>query len=240
MTLPTRLAAALALILAAGPAPPPQKDQAIFDLTLRGIRAGMLTISGATDGGSYAAAGTLKTTGIVGALRKIRYDARAAGRLAKGRFTPARYEEKADTGKRQSEAVMEYRAGVPQVKVYNPPRAPEAHDLDPAAMGGTVDPLTALFATIRDVPADQACRLSIDMFDGRRQSRLVLAAPKTDGDGIVCAGEYRRVAGFSPDDMAEKARFPFRLTYAPAENGLMRVVEISMDTLYGQGRLKRR
>ncbi len=231
---------AAAAFLAAGPSAADQTDQAIFDLSLRGIRAGMLTVSGATEGKSYAASGTLKTTGIVGAIRRIRYDAKAAGRVTGERFTPVRYEERADTGKRQSESVMEYKSGVPQVKVYNPPRDPKADGLEPAQMGGTVDPLTALYATVRDVPPDKACELKVVLFDGERQSQVVLGRPQAEGDGVTCAGEYRRLKGFSAGDMAEKSRFPFRLTYAPTENGMLRVVEISMDTLYGKGTLKRR
>jgi Protein of unknown function (DUF3108) len=237
------VAAMLALLTGSGlsgPAFADQKDQMVFDVTLKGIRAGLLSISGAVEGGSYAASGTLKTTGIVGAIKKIRYDASSAGRTKGGSFTPARYSEKANTGKRQSESVMAYKGGVPQVKVYNPPRAAAPGDVNPADMGGTVDPLTALYAVLRDVPQDQACRLKVGMFDGKRSSQVVLSQPETADGNVTCAGEYRRLKGFSADDMAEKQRFAFRLTYAPAENGMLRVTEVSMDTLYGKGSLTRR
>ncbi len=232
------VAAVLACL--SGPVFADQKDQMVFDVTLKGIRAGLLSISGAIEGGSYAASGTLKTTGIVGAIRKIRYDASSGGRVKGGNFTPARYSEKANTGKRQSESVMDYKRGVPQVKVYNPPRAPAAGDVDPASMGGTVDPLTALYAALRDVPQDQACKLKVAMFDGKRSSQVALSKPQTKDGVVTCAGEYRRLKGFSAEDMAEKQRFAFRLTYAPAENGMLRVTEVSMDTLYGKGSLTRR
>ena len=114
---------------------------------------------------------------------------------------------------------MAYKAGVPQVKSYNPPRPPRAEDISPATQGGTVDPLTALFAVLRTVPEAEACMAKLVMFDGRRRSQVVLTAPQRTDDGITCRGEYRRLEGFSPEDMAEKSRFPFTLTYRAAGDG---------------------
>lgn len=217
-----------------------QKDAAVFDISIRGISAATLQLGGSIEGRGYAAAGVLKSSGILGMLKRIRYDANVSGSFIKGRFTPGRYVEKADTGKRQSEAVMAYRRGVPQVKSYNPPRPPGQDGLDPATQGGTVDPLTALYAVLRDVPVAEACTVKVFLFDGRRRSQVVLTAPKASGDTITCRGEYRRLEGFSPEDMAEKSRFPFTLTYVPAANGMVHVSEIAMDTLYGKGRMIRR
>ena len=217
-----------------------RSDAEIFDISIHGVSAATLSLGGAIRGNGYAVNGVLKSSGILGMLKKIRYDAQVAGRFARGGFTPYRYAEKADTGKRQSEALMAYRRGVPQVKSYNPPRPRRPGDIDPATQGGTIDPLTALYAVLRDVPQTEACRLRVFLFDGRRRSQVVLAAPKARGDGIVCDGEYRRLEGFTAEDMAEKSRFPFTLSYGPAGSGLLRVTEISMDTLYGKGRMIRR
>lgn len=240
MTILPRIAA-VAVILAAGGAAAGQQDSAIFDLTLKGLHTGTLSVSGAIEGKSYAASGVLKSGGLVALVRKVRYDARARGTVVNGTFTPTRYEEDADTGKRRSQSVMDYKAGVPQVKVYNPPKAPRPGDIDPATQGGTVDPLTAAYAALRDVAPEEACKLKLVMFDGRRRSQVVLTDPKpAAGGGLTCAGEYRRLEGFSAEEMAEKARFPFRMTYAPLPDGRLRVMEISMDTIYGKGRLTRR
>ncbi len=222
------------------PALADQQDAAVFDISIRGVSAATLSISGAVNGKSYAASGVLKSSGILGMLKRIRYDASVSGTLTKGRFTPARYVEKANTGKRQSEAVMAYRRGVPQVKSYMPPRPPAKGDIDPATQGGTVDPLTALYAVLRDVPMAEACNLKVFLFDGRRRSQVVLRAPKAEGGTVTCKGEYRRLEGFSAKDMAEKSRFPFGLTYSSAGDGMVRVTEISLDTLYGKGRMIRR
>lgn len=215
-------------------------QEARFDLVLRGLRAGVLRFSGNEAPGSYAVAGRLESTGLAGMVRKVRFDATARGVINGRGLMPLRYEEDADTGKRQSRAVMVWRGGVPSVEMSAPARPPRPEDVRPATQGGTVDPLTALYATLREVPAEAACTTNVVMFDGRRRSQLSLSAPKVEGDSITCSGEYRRLAGFSDQEMSEKTRFPFVLTYAPAEAGRVKVVEVAMDTLYGKARLVRR
>jgi len=235
-----RMAVFLALMIFAAPATRAE-DAAVFDFSIQGLRIGTLSFSGQATDGRYAVSGRLESSGLVGMVRKIRYDGQADGSLRNGRFTPGRYSERADTGKRQSEAVMEYRRGVPQVKVYNPPRPPGSDSgLDPATQGGTVDPLTAMFATLRDVPQGQECNRFLTLFDGKRRSQLRLDAPTPVEGGITCAGEYRRLAGFSDSDMAEKTRFPFTLRLVPGDEGLLQVAEVTMESIYGNARLKRR
>lgn len=216
------------------------EDLVVFDLSIRGIWAGTLSFTGEAKEGRYAVSGRLESAGLVGLVRQIRYDGQAEGSLRQGRFTPARYREQADTGRRQSQSVMEYRRGIPQVKVYNPPRDLQSDGIDPATQGGTVDPLTALFATLRDVPPGGECNQTLTMFDGKRRSQLVLGTPSAVEGGVACPGEYRRLAGFSARDMAEKARFPFTLRLGLAESGLMQVKDVTMESIYGNARLKRR
>jgi hypothetical protein len=237
------VAAALAAVLALGPAAAPAADQTdliVFDVVLKGLRAGRLTLTGVVEGGNYRASGTLQSAGIVRLVAKVRYDAEASGRLRNGRYVPARYSEVADTGRRVSESVMEYRGGVPQVKTYNPPRPPQTGDVKPDTQGGTVDPLTALYATLRDVPAAEACTLDVHLFDGMRRSQIALSKPVPEADGVACTGEYRRLAGFSDKEMAEKVSFAFRLIYAPVGDGMLRVNLIETDTIFGPGYLRRR
>ena len=218
----------------------PLRQEASFDLVMLGLTAGNLTFAGVEEEGSYAVTGTLASGGILAFIRKVRYDAEARGRVQDGRYIPRSYSEKADTGKRQSEAEMTYDDGVPRVMKYAPPRGKREWDVDPATQAGTVDILTALYATLQDVAPGQECNRETAMFDGRRASRLTLGAPTAGEDGsVTCPGAYRRVAGFSPEDMAERTEFPFTLTYAPGPDGRMRVVEVAMETLYGRARLVR-
>ena len=71
MTIAHRGISALALsaVIAAFPASADQTDSAVFDLSLRGIHAGTLSISGAINGTSYSASGVLKCGGLVALVR---------------------------------------------------------------------------------------------------------------------------------------------------------------------------
>jgi len=231
---------ALGLVLGLSGGARAQTDQGTYDLVMMGLKAGALHFTAVQDGMGYSVSGRLKSGGLVAMIRKVHYEATAQGSVSDGRYTPTGYSEVADTGTRQSQAVMAYVKGVPQVKTYNPPRPPRQGDVDPATMGGTVDPLTALYATLRDIDKGGECRVDLKMFDGRRYSQIATFEPRAAGERVVCAGEYRRLAGFSAREMADKQRFPFTLTYAPTADGRMRVVEVAMDTLYGQARLQRR
>lgn len=236
----TAIATGLALALAQ-PASADQTDHIVFDVLLGGIKAGELSIDGKITSGRYGAKGTMQTTGLAGMLKTIRYDAAAEGSFARGRFMPRSTEVLARRGNSRSRNAVIYKGGVPASVIHEPPRSPRPNDVDPAAQGGTIDPLTALYAVLRDVTPAEACTLSVTMFDGSKRSEVALSAPEPSGNGVRCTGEYRRLAGFSDKEMAEKTRFPFTLTYAPTADGKhLQVVDISTDTILGKGRLKRR
>ncbi len=127
----TAMAATIAGLLLVPPAMAQDKtsDQATFDLVLKGITAGTLTFSATQSGKGYGVQGKLQSSGLAALIRKVRYDAKVKGSVSKGRYSPSSYSEKADTGKRQSESVMAYKGGVPQVVSYNPPRDPGPNDV---------------------------------------------------------------------------------------------------------------
>jgi hypothetical protein len=234
-----RLLLSALLALSAAGAEAQTTHAATYDLTLGGLRAGVVSFSAVEDGGRYSAAARAVSSGIVALVQDLGYDARSVGRLAGDGFVPSRYEESANTGERTSRAVMEYVSGVPQIKAYDPPQERRSRDVDPATQGGTVDPMTAIYALLRDVPREEVCTLDVPVFDGRRASRVTTAGPRADGERIVCEGEYRRVAGFSRSQMRKKSRFPFTITYAPAGDRY-KVERVSIDTLYGRATLDRR
>ena len=234
-----RLLLAALLSVTAAAAAAQTTHTATFDLRLAGIRAGVVGFSAVEDGRQYSAAARVTSSGVVSLFRSFSYDARATGRITPRGLVPTRYMESADTGERVSRAAMDYVRGVPQVKAYDPPQEARPTDIDPATQGGTVDPMTAIYALLRDVPRAEVCTLSVPVFDGRRVSRVTTSGPRLDGDRIRCDGEYRRVAGFSDRQMREKTRFAFSITYAPAGDRY-RVERISLDTLYGTATLDRR
>lgn len=217
----------------------PVTDRHSYAITLAGIRAATLTLSGTEEAGRYRVEGNLESSGLAAIVRRVRYLAQASGSVADRRYLPARYTELFDTPRRQSEAVLTYDRGVPRISIYAPPPPPGAIVLDPAAQGGTVDPMTALYAALRDTPRDQVCRLTLQIFDGRRRSEVALANPTAQGETLQCTGEYRRIAGFTEKEMREKTRFPFTATLAPIEGGRLRVVEVRVETIFGRATLRR-
>lgn len=217
-----------------------QTDTGAFDLLVRGIKAATIRFSGKSDGANYTVTGRVQTTGLAALIKRLRYDGAASGTIAKGRLRPATYSESADTGRRQSDATLAYVDGVPKVTAYAPVVDARPGDVDPATMGGSVDPLTALYATFRAVDAGHECNLSLDLFDGKRASQLQVGAPIAAAGLVTCDGAYSRVQGFTPKEMAKQPRFPFTLTYAPTATGQMLVVEVVSETIYGKVTLKRR
>ncbi len=232
---------ALALAMAA-PAPSfaGASDTGTFDIYIRGIRAAVLKFNGAERNGRYAAAGKLESAGVVGLLFKVEYDAASKGSVRGSTYVPSRYSEVANTGKRVSESVMEYKSGVPQVKTYKPAREVKEGDVKPSTQKGTIDPMTAIYAALRDVPKDQICALNVKMFDGARRSQITFSNPVAKEDGFVCDAEYRRLKGFTAAEMAERSKFPFNVHYEQLESGDYRVTKISMATLYGSAVMNRR
>ena len=232
--------ALLTSALLALPAAADQSDRIVFTFTLKGLTAGQLSINGKIQGNSYGANGVMEAKGLLGALRTMRYDATVTGSYANGRFTPQRFDETAQRGSDRFQYVTIYKGGTPVSVSRVPPRSPRPTDVDPAQQGGTIDPLTALYAVLRDVDRDEACKLSVFMYDGSKRTQVSLSRPSPAGTGVTCAGEYRRIAGFSEREMKEKSLFPFTLTYAPTPDGTrLQVVSIETDTILGKGRLTR-
>lgn len=221
-------------------APADRRDEHVWTVSLLGLHAGTVRLSGEERGGRYSVALDMRSEGAGATVRRVRFLATSEGRVNNGRYAPARYEENADTGRRQSRSVMEYSGGVPRITFYEASADHRPDRLDPATQGGTLDPATSLYAILRDQPRAAACTAAVVTFDGRRRSQTRLADPQPDGERIVCRGEYRRLDGFSPEDMAERTRFPFTLIYEPGPGGLMRVAEVRLRTLYGAAVMKRR
>jgi len=216
------------------------EDKATFDVIIRGFSAATLGFSAVEDGNRYAVSGVLKSAGIAAMFRKISYTGTAKGAISGTRYTPFSYDEHSDTGKKKSSSKMTYTRGVPSAVQYTPARDAREDEVAPASQGGTVDTLTALYAILRDVDAGQECKVSLKMYDGRYVSTIAISKPQAKGSAVVCAGQYRRIAGFKPSDMAERKTFPFTLTYEPTANGRMRVTEVALESIYGKAAMKRR
>jgi len=216
------------------------EDKATFDVVIRGLSAASLGFSAVEDGSRYAVSGVLKSAGIAAMFRKISYSGTAKGTISGTRYTPFSYVEQSDNGKKKSSSKMTYKRGVPSAVRYTPARDAREDEVAPSSQGGTVDTLTALYAILRDVDAGQECKINVKMYDGRYVSSIAISKPQTKGSAVICTGQYQRIAGFKPSEMAERTLFPFTLTYEPTANGRMRVTEVAMESIYGKAAMKRR
>lgn len=217
--------------LLAGPAR--AQDQALrFDVLFAGLRVGEIALQIAQQDQRYRAQTTIRSAGLAGMVRPISFVATVEGWIDDGGPRPDWYVESADTGRRLSEAELRWADRRPKVIRYEETAAPAPAD----GPTGSVDPLTALLAALQDRPATQGCAATMRLFDGRRESLLMLhpTAP------LRCEGLYRRVAGFTADELAEKTDFPLGLTYALGPEGNWQMIGADVQTLYGKVRLKRR
>lgn len=227
-----------------GLAAPAEGDTAArFDVRLLGVKVGQMTLAGRIRAGAYVVTSEFSTTGVAGRLARAGFDLSARGKVDARGFVPERYDEYIDTGRRKSSARLRYARGVPRITGGTlASEAPDPGDtpLDPAREGGTLDPLTAMFAALHDQPAEALCRVNVTVFDGARRSEIVMAARSDAGDGTVtCSGTYRRLGGFSARELERQTVFPFTVTYAPG-GGRMQARHVSMRSSYGKAELLRR
>lgn len=229
----------LALVLGAQTAQA-QDESGRFKLYIGGIPAGELGFSAKNNGSTYQVAGAVGSTGFIGSLVKVRYKAQSSGTVRSNKLVPNSYTEQANTGRRQQSSKLSFRSGVPVPLQVDPPRKKRSYDVDPSRQKGAYDPLTMIYASLRDVDQAEACTLNQRMFDGRRLSEVVLDAPVIEGETITCTGVYRRLGGFSDKDMKERTEFPFSFRYISAGNGRYRVDRISSASLFGKVVIKRK
>lgn len=230
----------LALAMAAAPAPVTAQQSGTFDMSVAGIRAGTLRYEGGEAGGRYDVRGGVRSSGLIGAFFDVRIDTTAEGRVTGSRYRPGSYSEVFTDDEETVRRTFRYAAGVPRI-TRDPPRSkPPKHGAPAAEQAGTVDPMTAAWVILRDREASEVCTLDLPLYDGIRRTRLILDAALRAEDGLTCRGRYVRVAGFSPEQMAERRVWPVEIDYARLEGGTLRVREVRFPTSFGAARLTRR
>ncbi|SDY77693.1 Protein of unknown function [Jannaschia faecimaris] len=239
--MPFRLFAAAFTILTALPAFAQSTLDAKFDVSFRGIVGGQIAISANEKGGAYVVSAQGRPTGVIGAIVEYQYDGTARGIVRGGRHAVTTYEEQELDSGELTGAKMRFRNGRPTGVTFDPPRAPEPHDIDPTAQSGVIDTLSALYLMVRATAPDRACNQRYDLFDGRHVSRLTLGAAQVGDDGTIsCAAEYLRLRGYTPEEMTKRSRVPMTVIYGPADFGRVQVTEIRATSRLGDAVLRRR
>ncbi|MCA8883043.1 MAG: DUF3108 domain-containing protein [Rhodobacteraceae bacterium] len=231
--------ALLLALIAVGPAAA-RAETGQFTVSFGGLRAGILAYDGTGSGGRYKVAGSARPSGLAGAFFSARVDSAAQGRNTENTFAPEVAREITRDGDTTVERVFRYAGGVPQITRTPPRSKPQRHAAPAAAQKGTVDTTTAAFAILRDRPEALACKLDIAIFDGARRHRIQFNDAQKTASGLRCGGTYTRVAGFSPEEMAEQVTWPLQMDYVRQPDGTMRVAELRFRTSFGSARIRRR
>lgn len=226
----------LAAALCTAPALAQQQWSAVYDVKLLGAKVGEMSVAGNETGNSYSARSRFATVGAVGALKRVRFDLTAKGRKTGHRFAPQSYNENIDDGWRISKMNVGFPGGVP--KLLSGTSGSSAPPADTSRLRGALDPLTALYAALRDQETGALCRLDADIFDGHRHARFGLTGRTAEGETVTCHGEYRRIAGYSSSGK-RKQRYRVAVQYEP-HGALMRATEVRVQTMYGNVLLHRR
>ncbi|MFN4156389.1 MAG: DUF3108 domain-containing protein [Paracoccaceae bacterium] len=236
--LPRRAIAGLAVLCLATPAAAQEQEVARYTVSVRGITAGKIALAAKHDAGGYSVTSNSVSAGLAGLFRSFTLTTRVQGSERNGRLTPQRYSAEAKGAREGRGADLAFDGGMATVLRADPPE-PDAPLVDPAQHKGVVDPLTGMYSVLRDTTADAACQLDLKMFDGHRVNRITLSSPKADADGLTCQGLYRRIDGYPAKELAKRPVSTFAVTYRPAEGGVLRVTEVTVDSEYGTARVIR-
>ncbi len=227
----------IGLLVAAAVPPSHAQDQSQFDLRFRGITVAEITLAARETPASYSLAGRLTSTGMMRLFARVRFDTQVEGHRQALDFAPQRYREDIDTGRRISSVDLRWQGGAPTRLTQVP--APDTYAVPATEAVGTIDPLTAIWRVLRSAPEAELCYFELQVYDGARRSQLSLGPRERDGARLSCAGQYRRIAGFSAEDMAERQEFPFTAEYT-RQGDLWLLTDLRATSLLGAIRITRR
>lgn len=233
---PKRLCAVLLIVCMAPKMVQAEPDR--FALRALGVKVGEMTLSADLDTTRYAVSGRLATTGLVGAVKRIKFVLQAEGRRNGTSFVPRHYVEDMDTGRREARVRLDYSNGVARAS------GPEisnrgAHAVTDAQQRGAVDPLTAIFMVLRDQRPEDLCSLRQKIFDGERLTEIALTQRREIDGRVQCSGAFTRIGGYAPGDLRQGSQFPVKVTYAPA-GPVMRALRVEAQTIYGAATVVRK
>ena len=135
--------------LAAAPAAATETYEAAFDFRIAGIRAGEISMGGVESGRTYEARAKVNTAGLVGIFADFRFDGTAAGGVAgDGRIVPQVFRASSVSPRAARETRIDWENGTPVFVSVKPERSTSP---DPSNQTGTLDPVSASFALLRDV-----------------------------------------------------------------------------------------
>ncbi|MEO0680418.1 MAG: DUF3108 domain-containing protein [Pseudomonadota bacterium] len=249
MTAIFKAAAGAAMLAAAGATaqaqaqakPEAQTETLRFELQFGGVLAGHMNLSIDRDGPRYEALAQGRPADWLSALFSARLSARGAGEAGGDALRPERFETRVRFGDDDQRVAVRWGAGgAPEQVEADPPFRPKPWAIDPADQTGAADPLGAAVRWISARAPEALCDETLDLFDGRRRSRVTLGAPVAaeNGAGWRCSGDWRRVAGWKPEAMQADPT-PIRVAFSAGADGLARLSRLEVVTRWGTGVARR-
>ncbi len=201
-----------------------------------GFKVGELDLAAQQTQSSFKGTGSFTTTGLAGALRRIRFTVQSQGSVRGSKIAPARYDGYINTGKRVSETTLSFTGNLPRKTAGA--QKPAAPILDEDKRGA-VDPMTMMWLTLRDQEMDKLCTLDQKQFDGTRLVRITLKSRHNGNGKVTCTGTYDRIGGYSAEELAELKTSPLSIVYTP-EGNRWRASEVRLTSRHGKAKLFRR
>jgi hypothetical protein len=237
--------ATVALVAAGGPAGAAEGaaavlggSVAVFGISIAGLPAGELTLSHRREGFRYEAASSIRATGLVGAVARLRFEGAVAGVVGPdGRLAPERYTAFSRSTRSERDTEIRFEDGNPVHVSVVPPRSSAP---DVAAQAGTLDPVSAAVTLLGDAASGEVCSERVMLFDGSRRSELAVGRAEQQDGALVCNGAYTRIEGEAHSTAAGDGSWPFRLVYLPDGNGGVRLQRIEAPTRFGRAVMERR
>jgi hypothetical protein len=245
-----------AAALSGGPAHAQGKLEARYSVTIAGLPVGQGVWIADIAGDQYTTAASGRVTGIARVLTDGEGYGAARGHVNSGRLLPTSYAVTVTADRRPDEIRMAFAGGgVKDLQVEPPtPYNPERVPLTEAHRHGVIDPLTAGLISVAgtgEVLTPEACRRTVQIFDGRQRYDLALSFKRMDrvkadkgyeGPVVVCTVTYLPLAGHRPNGAAIRQLAETRdldIWFAPiAGTRVLAPFRISFPTLIGNGVLE--
>lgn len=181
---------ALGAVYCALLAMPAGAETIAYQVRLSGVPIGKLEIVQSAGAGRYDANATFQTTGLVGAVAKVKFLMESDGTGALPEIDPARYREDMNTGFRTSKTTLTF-----------------------GSSDARVDPMSALYMVVGTRPLEAGCAVDRTTWDGVRQMRLQMSEASKTESTLVCNGYAARQKGYDPKEMKRAPGFPGTVTY---------------------------
>ena len=207
-----------------------------YNVYVSGLKVGEFDYAVNEKGSGYSLRALMRSTGIVGAVAKYRYEGKSMGRKKQGRLFPQKYSENSDTGKRKSNKEMVYKNGLPRL-IQSEER--KEYWLKPKTQKNTIDPLSAIYGLLSDQSLSNPCKQSMTVYDGARRYTIKLISSQIERDEMSCKGIFTRLGGYSEKEMSKGTKFPFELQFSK-QGDIFRVDRFVMSTLLGRASFIRR